>query len=79
MGATDTFSEREELTSWLKQHETIFFFNRLEEERIETLKSMALLNTTGTELTRDFYRVQGAVLGMERAEELANNLAKGLE
>ena len=79
MGISDKDSAREDVAAWLKQHETKFFFDKLEEEIVETLKSMANFNSSGETLSKDYYRAQGTVLGLERTKDLAEQLAKGEE
>lgn len=79
MGASDANAEREDIASWATQHETKFYVDKLKLERDEMQSKITALNTTGEELTKSFYRIQGCVLGFDRAIELVELLAKGEE
>lgn len=79
MGTSDKDSAREDVASWLKQHETKFFLAKLEEEIGYSFKVIGDFNTSGETLSRDYYRQQGAIFGLRRAIELAELLTKGEE
>lgn len=78
MGKEEKDSERSDIRDWAQLPESQLFFDTLKAEISAVQDKICNLNSSGDVLTRDYYRLQGSIVGLERSIDIVDELAKGV-